>query len=413
MPGLLITDVEYRGVVGDLLVSNTMISRLGGYDQIINGAGLIAVPAFDDAHVHFRDPGLTEKEDLLTGARAAAAGGYARVVCEPNTRPVIDDAAQLRQHRQRVHALGIPITVEMKCALTLGQQGTALVNIPGILEHLPFGVDFSSDGEPVADYDLLVRAFRLLSPPARLHLHCEATPHTETVMEDVFGPGPTLAREPALIALALAALAEAGAGRLHIQHVSLAESALLIADAKGKGLPVTAEVTPHHLLLCAEDIPSSDDGPDANWKMNPPLRSAADMFAMRRALAAGVIDYIATDHAPHSPAEKAQPWDAAPFGVIGLETAFAACLSLMYTGDLTFERLVAAMTGEADAYSRAFGYEAPNLTLIDPLLVWSVEPETFYSKGRNCPFAGMTLKGRPVYTIANGQVVMAEGKVLF
>ncbi len=413
MPGVLIREVEYRGTVGDLLVSTTLVNRLGDYDRVIDGKGLIAVPAFDDGHVHFREPGFTEKEDLLSGARAAAAGGYARVVCEPNTRPVIDDIDALRAHRRRVRELGLPIAVETKCALTLGQQGDALVNIPGIAAGVPFGVDFSSDGEPVADYDLLVRAFRMCDAPVRIHLHCEGTPRAEARLTAALGPGPALAREPALIALALAARAEAGRGRLHIQHVSLAESARLIAEAKSKGFPLTAEVAPHHLLLCDEMIPTRDGGPDANWKMNPPLRSAADMFAMRRALAEGVIDVIATDHAPHTSAEKAKPWDEAPFGVIGLETAFGAGMALVFSGDLTFDRLIAAMTGEAAAYSHAFGYEAAQITLIDPKMVWTVEPEKFYSKARNCPFAGMTFTGRPVYTIANGQVVMADGEVLF
>jgi dihydroorotase len=413
MPGVLIRDVEYRGEVTDLLVSTTQVNRLRDYDHVIDGTGLVAVPAFDDGHVHFREPGFTDKEDLLTGARAAAAGGYARVVCEPNTRPVIDDAEALRAHWRRVRELGLPITVETKCALTLGQAGEALVNIPEIAAGVPFGVEFSSDGEPVADHDLLVRAFRLCDGPTRIHLHCEETPRSRERVAAFLGPGTPMAREAELIALALEARADAGTGRLHIQHVSLAESARLIADAKRKGFPVTAEVAPHHLLLCDEMIPTRDGGPDANWKMNPPLRSAADMFAMRRALAEGVIDVIATDHAPHTPAEKARAWDDAPFGVLGLETAFGACMGLVLTGDLTFDRLIAAMTGDAAAYSRAFGFEAAQLTLVDPKAVWTVDPDRFYSKSRNCPFAGMTFTGKPVYTIANGQVVMAEGEVLF
>jgi dihydroorotase len=219
-------------------------------------------------------------------------------------------------------------------------------------------------------------------------------------------------REPALIALALSALAEAGCGRLHIQHVSLAESAQLIAAAKAQGLPVTAEVSPHHLLLCAEDIPLHNGEPDANWKMNPPLRSREDMRAMRRALADGTIDVIATDHAPHTPAEKAQRWDEAPFGVIGLETAFAACMSLVHDGTLAFTQLINALNPTLPTAAASWTY-AQGYTLVDPNAAWTVDPERFYSKGRNCPFAGMTLTGKPVYTIVNGKIVMAEGEVLF
>jgi dihydroorotase len=170
-------------------------------------------------------------------------------------------------------------------------------------------------------------------------------------------------------------------------------------------------VTPHHLLLCEEDIPRRGDGPDPNWKMNPPLRSRTDMMAMRRALALGIIDTIATDHAPHTPAEKARPWDAAPFGVIGLETAFAACNAVVQAGDVPLSRIVSATGGDLDVLCASdFPHD---LVLIDPNHVWTVDPDKFYSKSRNCPFAGMTFKGKAMYTIIDGKVVMAEGEVLF
>jgi dihydroorotase len=219
-----------------------------------------------------------------------------------------------------------------------------------------------------------------------------------------------MTQEAAIIRMHLRTL-EGTSGRLHIQHVSLAESAVLIAEAKRRGLAVTAEVTPHHLLLCADDIPSRDGEPDANWKMNPPLRSREDMLAMRRALAEGVVDMLATDHAPHTPAEKARGWADAPFGIIGLETALGACLSLMHDGTLTWARLQDALCAQPGRLVPLAPKDG--VTLIDPDAEWVVEPSEFYSRGRNCPFAGTKFRGRPLYTFARGRLVMAEGEVLF
>jgi len=406
MPGILIKEVEYQGTVGDLLVSGHGVVRLGDYDQVIDGRGLIAVPAFADHHVHFRDPGQTEKEDVLSGARAAAAGGYAFVRCEPNTRPVIDSIESVLTFFSRVWGMDLPVTILPKCALTVGQQGEELVDIEEISARVPW-IRFSSDGEPVSNRELLQAAILATEGKTFIDLHCEETPRSaERVTRDL-GFGEPMTREADLIRLAIATLAEIGHGKLHFQHVSLAESVVLIADAKRRGLSITAEVAPHHLLLTREDIPQRDGVPDANWKMNPPLRGQEDMLAVRRGLADGVIDLLATDHAPHTPEEKAQPWDEAPFGVIGLETAFGAAMSLVHAGELTFARLIEAMAPSTD------GGELPNITVVDPNAEWTVDPDRFYSKSRNCPFTGMTFKGKPVYTIAGGKLVMAEGTVLF
>ncbi|MEI7833183.1 MAG: dihydroorotase, partial [bacterium] len=377
-----IKNVSYKGVTGDLPIGEAVN---GSYDEVIDGTGLIAVPSFVDVHVHFRDPGQTEKEDLVTGANAAVAGGYGRVVCEANTSPVIDTVAKVQAFYARVAVLKLPIEVSTKCALTIGQQGEQLVDISELKAQFP-EIILSSDGEPVTDLNLLVEAFRAAGD-TEIHLHCEETPRSHERIVAALGAGEYLRREPELIKLGIAALTTAGNGKLHIQHVSLAESVELIADAKARGLAVTAEVSPHHLLLCEDDIPQHDGARDANWKMNPPLRSHADMLAMRRALADGTINVIATDHAPHTKAEKAQPWDAAPFGVIGLETAFGACMTLMHNGELTFERLIAAMTGNEKSLTSG-------VTLIDPNEEWIVNPDAFKSKSKNTPFSGMRFKGR-------------------
>lgn len=406
MPGVLIKDVAYQGKTGDLLVSGHGVVPLGDYDHVLDGRGLIAVPAFSDSHVHFRDPGQTEKEDVLSGARAAAAGGYAFVRCEPNTRPVIDNIEAVLSFFSRVWGMDQPITILPKCALTVGQLGEELVDIEDISARVPW-IRFSSDGEPISNRELLRKAILATEGKTFIDLHCEETPRSAERVAHDLGFGESMTREAELIRLAISTLEDVGHGKLHIQHVSLAESVVLIADAKRRGLTVTAEVAPHHLLLTKDDVPQRGDGPDANWKMNPPLRNREDMLAVRRGLADGTIDFLATDHAPHTPEEKARPWDEAPFGVIGLETAFGAAMSLVHAGELTFARLIEAMASTTD------GGELPNITVVDPNAQWDVDPDRFYSKSRNCPFAGMTLKGKPVYTIAGGKLVMAEGEVFF
>ena len=430
MSGILITNVQYAGEETSLYLEGAAFQRWTGAPPaeatVIAGKGLTAVSGLIDRHVHFRDPGLTEKEDLLSGARAAAAGGYCSVVCEPNTRPVIDTVDAVAAFDRRVADLGLPIFVRTKAALTRGQLGEKLVDIPALSEHVSA---FSDDGEPVTDEALLGRALDAigrLEHYTEITAHCEETPRSGGKVRAALGLGPKYAREPEIIALHLRAW-DAHLAPLHVQHVSMASSAEAIAKAKnlytryphlvGSGvvLPLTAEVTPHHLLLCVDDVPRWGGAPDANWKMNPPLRSRADMLAMRRALADGVIDYIATDHAPHRPEEKSRGWDEAPFGVIGLETALGACLSLYHAGEITFDRLIAAMTLNGWFLTQGVTRPTPScgITLIDLQKRWRVEPDTFYSKARNCPFVGTTFTGKAMYTIVNGQVAMAEGTVNF
>ncbi len=421
---LLIRDVEYEGEVTDLLVQGSEIipapRELPAEMQTIQATGLVAVPGLVDVHVHFRDPGGTDKEDLLSGARAAAAGGFVTVLCEPNTRPVIDSPEAVHAIYRRIKELGIPCSlVRTKAAITLGQAGTALTDFRDLVTA--GAVAFSDDGEPIVDDNLLLKAFRRAGiayfPEPYLTAHCEETPRSAAKIRAALGEGPALAREDDLVRMHLAVLAQANeerCGALHIQHVSMAATVERIAHSKRNGIACSAEVTPHHLLLCAEDIPAHHGEADANWKMNPPLRSREDMLALRRALADGVIDVIATDHAPHTVEEKSRDWDEAPFGVIGLETALGACLSLVHDGVLSMTRLIDAMSRKPAALlSRIDDHRASGLTLIDPMHVWTVDPNTFYSKARNCPFAGMTFKGRAAYTIADGRIIMAEGKVLF
>lgn len=411
MPGILMRDVIYHGEVTDLLLEEMRLTPAPRHwpdDALILPArGLVAMPGVVDVHVHFRDPGFTEKEDILSGARAAAAGGVTTVLCEPNTRPVIDTVAAVQDFTSRVQEARIPVAVYPKSALTAQQLGEQLVDIAALEPLVPA---FSDDGEPVVNRDLLIEAFRTTGHV--ITAHCEETPRSAERVRSTLGQGPELARETELIQLHVDALARAGSGRLHVQHVSLAASLEPLRYARKAGLPVTAEVTPHHLLLCAEDIPADRN---ADWKMNPPLRSRADMLALRAALAAGLIDIVATDHAPHTGEEKSRGWDHAPFGCIGLETALPACLSLVREGALSFTRLTEAMSlAPARLLPAHFqsGMEG-NVTLVDLDAAWTVDPDHFYSRARNCPFAGRRFTGKPVITIAGGQLVYTEGRVQF
>ena len=421
MPALLIHEVELAGEVTDLLVDVQRItapsSPVCADVDVIEARGLTALLSPIDVHVHFRDPGLTEKEDLLSGARAAAAGGFPTVLCEPNTRPVIDTPEQVSIFAERVAHLGIPLAVYTKAAVSRGQQGEGLTDIPALRQARAAAL--SDDGEPLLNEELLIAALRASvvagEAPLVLTAHCEETPRSAEKVRVTLGAGLAMAREVEIIRLHLQALEAAACGRLHIQHVSLAESVTLIAQAKRLGLAVTAEATPHHLLLCAEDILLRVGEPDANWKMNPPLRSRADMLALRRALAEGIINMVATDHAPHTPAEKAQSWDAAPSGVIGLETAMGAYLSLVRDETISLPRLNEALNLAPARLLPSWATPdlAGSLTLVDLNAAWTVDPGKFYSKARNCPFAGHSFSGKVVCTIAKGQVVYRDGEVNF
>lgn len=400
MPNILIQHLQIAGKTVHLYLSEGRITPVTEFHDLevehcIYAKGLMAVPAFRDQHVHFRDPGYLEKETLLTGARAAAAGGYVTVACEANTLPVIDDRAGVERFYQRVAEFGIPLNISTKIALSKGQRGEEISNIP--LDMLGKEMSsVSSDGEPVVNKELLISALRLINGRVAIDLHCEETPGSEAKVRKILGEGIPGAREVDLIRFALQALTEAGCGWLHIQHVSLAASVKLISEARRSGLHVTSEVTPHHLLLSQEDIPLRNGELDANWKMNPPLRTREDMFAMRKALAGGEIDFIATDHAPHTSEEKSRPWREAPYGVIGLETAFAACMSLVHKCELSFSRLIDAMSRKQSIDDIA---TLSGITLIDFDWEWWPDADYFYSRSRNCPFVGEKLHGKVRHTI--------------
>jgi len=374
--------------------------------EVIEAAGLVVAPGLVDLHVHFRQPGQQWKETIATGSRAAAAGGFTTVVCEPNTRPPVD-APKMLEGLRRLAARDALVRVYFKACITEGQRGQRVVAVQSL--KLAGAAALSDDGEPVLDGAVMARAL----DEARAHdmvltPHCEESPVSRQA-----APAPEpYAREPELVSRDVALAARHG-GRIHFSHISTADSARLIAEAKRSGHAVTAEATPHHLTLSSEDAAADD----ANAKMIPPLRSKADVEAVRRALAEGVVDAVASDHAPHAPKEKALPYDDAPFGVIGLETSLGVVLTeLVHSGLISLEQAIERMSA---APARILGLEAGTLAVgsradivvFDPAHEWTVEPDRFLSKSRNCPFAGRTLRGRAVTTIVGGGVVMREGAI--
>ncbi len=381
--------------IGDVLVRDGVIAGSGEVTEgqageVLDAAGLWVLPGPMDIHVHLREPGQEHKETIATGTQAAIAGGFTAVACEPNTVPPCDSpdrlAAVIEMAERTAAARVLP-----KCAITVGQKGRELTDFEAL--RAAGAVAASDDGFSVADR-VLMRSAVVTSGQTGLPL----TLHVD-------GPG--------MVERDISLAAEAG-WRVHFSHVSLAEEAELIARARAEGMQVTGEVTPHHLTLTADDAP----GGEANFKMNPPLASATDAAAMRSALASGVLTVIASDHAPHSPAEKALPYEDAPPGVIGLETTLAVVWThLVGPGNASPDAVVRALTsGPAEV----LGLPAPSLrtgapadiALFDPSRTWVVEPERFKSKARNCPFAGHRLRGEVISTLVGGRVAMREGSIL-
>ena len=379
---------------GDLLVRSGVIAGVGEVEaagaEIIEAEGLWVLPGLIDLHVHLRQPGQEYKETIATGTRAAAAGGFAAVACEPNTSPPTDSPERLARIRQIAEREAL-VRVLPKCAITLGQEGREVADLQAL--RRAGAVAASDDGFSVPDAEVMRRAFAAAKQAGLpLTVHVDGS---EMVDRDI-------------------GLCQEADWPIHFSHVSLAAEVELIARARSKWLRVSGEATPHHLVLSRDDSPADD----ASFKMNPPLASPADRAALRSALAAGVLTVIASDHAPHSSEEKARPYDQAPPGVIGLETT----LGVIWTALVQAQRadaatVIAALTAGP---ASVLGIEPPalregapaNITLLDPERVWAVDPERFQSKGRNCPFAGRKLRGGPVATIVGGRVVMREGSML-
>jgi dihydroorotase len=378
--------------------------------RIVDVKDLWVVPGLVDLHVHLREPGQEYKEDIETGTRAAAAGGFTTVCCMPNTRPVNDQRAITELIVRRAREVG-SVRVRPIGAITHGLEGKALADIAEMKEAGIVAI--SDDGRPVMNAGLLRRAFEyartfdlpLVQHAEDLELAEGGAMNEGTVSTRIGIRGQPACAESAMVARDLEIVEWTGA-RYHVAHVSTARTVALVRDAKRRGLPVTCEVTPHHLALTDEACSTYD----TRTKVMPPLRTTADQEALIEALADGTIDAIATDHAPHSPVEKDVEFECAAPGMLGLETALPIVLDFVRMGTLDDKRVIAALTGAA---ARAFGVPGGSLAIgapadvcvIDPERPFAIAGDALASKSKNTPFAGQTLAGRAVLTLCEGRAV--------
>jgi len=401
----------------DVLVDGGRIAAVGprldtAADRTVDAHGLVIVPGLIDMHVHLREPGDEVKETILTGVRAAVRGGFTTVCAMPNTRPVNDRREITQRIVAEARRAGLANVLPI-AAITRASGGRDLVDMADLVAA--GAAAFSDDGRPVPDSRVMRLALESAAAAGSLVIdHCEDRSLSEggaindgAVSTRLGIPGIPAAAEDVMVARDII-LAEAAGTRVHIAHLSTAGAVRMVGEAKARGVRVTAEATPHHLLLTDEAI----EAPDTNFKMNPPLRSASDAAALVEALRTGVVDVIATDHAPHTAEEKGRDFAAAPFGIVGLETAVSLVLDrLVRPGTISFPRFVelfsagpARLLGLATKGRLAAGADA-DLTILDPDLPVTVDKTRFESKGRNTPFDGWVLRGGPVMTIVGGRIV--------
>ncbi|WP_125707918.1 dihydroorotase [Lacticaseibacillus porcinae] len=401
---------------GDLLTTDGVISALGHDLQapakttVIDLKGATLMPGLVDVHVHFREPGYEAKETIKTGAQAAAHGGYTTVVAMPNLNPVPDNVTDLENLIAKNHT-DAKIHVYQFAAITAGLHSQKHTDYAGLRAAGALG--FSNDGVGVQDAATMYQAMQgaaKVNAPIVAHIEDEGF-KGDGVMNagpkaDELGlPGMSNLTETAQLARDLV-LAEASGVHYHACHVSTATSVDLIRFAKARGVNVTAEVSPHHLLLADQDIPADD----AMYKMNPPLRSEKDRQALIAGLLDGTLDMIATDHAPHTAAEKTGSMLKASFGIVGSETAFALLYThFVMTNIFTLEQLVNWMsTNPAEKFGLNAGHvlvgEPADLTVMDLCDPYTIDPKDWFSKGHNSPFIGEQVYGRTLYTIAGGRI---------
>jgi dihydroorotase len=406
---------EGLDAVCDVRVDGGVVSQLGtnvdaNGHRVVGGAGLVLAPAFVDPHVHLRVPGGEDEETIASGTAAAAAGGYCAILAMPNTEPVVDSAAVLGSLIEDARTQA-EVPVGFLAAITRGQAGAELTEMAELAEQGAAG--FTDDGRPVVAPGLMRRALQYHGIAGRrLALHCEEPTlsrgghmHEGAVSAELGFAGYPSVAESVMVErdLSLAAYEEVP---LHLLHLSARESVEALRAAQAKGVAATAEVTPHHLCLTDEAVRTLDP----NLKMNPPLRSEDDRAALVEGLRDGTIGSVATDHAPHARHEKEVPFEAAPFGVTGLETAFAALYtSLVEPGLVPLETLLERMSAGP---ARAYGLEPPrisvgspaNLVLLDTQATWRVEEDRFRSRSANSWLLGQTLRGQVRMTVAAGQM---------
>ena len=415
--GRLIDPVSGRDEELDIQVADGTITAIGKNlsapaAQVIELRGKIVAPGFIDMHVHLREPGFEHKETILTGVTSAAAGGFTAVCCMPNTNPPIDDESVVRfiQAKARTALNGL-VDVYPVGAVTKERKGEHLAPMAELSDA--GAVAFTDDGDPVHDAEIMRRALEYAAMFGKTIIqHAQDIPLTrggamnEGYVATLLGiPGMPPAGEEVVVARDIL-LARFTGGHYHVAHISTAGVAELLRQARARGEDVSGEVTPHHFTLTDEAVKTYD----TNTKMNPPLRTASDVEALRRALKDGTIEVIATDHAPHSFDEKQVEFQFAPFGIVGLETAIGLTITeLVSTGVLSLKQMVEKFSTNPRRILRlppikiAEG-ERANLTMIDPSLQWVVDPSTFRSKSKNTPFGGRKLTGKSFGIINNGEV---------
>lgn len=413
--GRVISPEDSVDAITDVRIENGLIQQLGldlpTADESIDATGQIVAPGFVDIHAHLREPGGELSETFATGLAAAVAGGFTSVCAMPNTQPVNDRAELTRSVMEKTSRLGLARVFPI-AAVSMGSQGESLTDFAGL--KAGGAVAFSDDGKAIKTAGLARRAMlqaRELGLP--IIEHCEDASLT---MGGVMNEGeaakllrvkgiPPCSEEVCLARDLI--LAEATGAHLHAAHLSTARAIDLVRIARRRGVRVTCEVMPHHFVLTDEAVVKYG----SNAKMNPPLRSAADVKAVVDGIADGTVDVIATDHAPHAPQLKAQPLDQAPFGIIGFETALGLAMThLVHTGKISLWHLVTLLTanparviGQPLGRLRVGG--AADLTLFDPGREWTYSIAASRSKSRNTPFDGWTLRGKVMYTIVAGKVV--------
>jgi dihydroorotase len=407
--------------LADVLIQDGLISTVGSKVSsvpagtvILEAGGCVVAPGLVDLHTHLREPGREEAETVESGARAAALGGYTAVVAMPNTDPAIDNAAVVRQVLDL--GAGACCDVRVAGAITVGRQGRQLAPMA---EMAALGVNlFTDDGTGVQDARLMRRALEYSSAlGVTLAQHCEDSSlaggghmHEGEWSSRLGIPGQPAEAEELMVMRDLA-LARLTGARVHFLHLSTAGSLAMIRGAKASGLEVTAEVAPHHFTLTDAEVASYDPV----FKVNPPLRSDADVAAVKAALADGIIDAIATDHAPHTQESKEAPFDEAPPGMLGLETAAALALTEL---DIPVEKVLALMSwqpariaGLAAEHGGPIQVGRPaNICVIDLSAKWVVDPYALASRSRNTPYAGRALVGRVRHTVLRGEPVVVEGE---
>ena len=421
--GRIVDPVNAIDEVGDIVVEDGIIQEISTgirarKAEVLDASGKVVCPGFIDIHVHLREPGYEYKEDIASGTRAAAAGGFTTVCCMPNTNPVIDNGAVATFVRSRARGVGVVNVVPIG-SITKKQQGTEISEMGELVRA--GCVAFSDDGRPVMNAEIMRRALeysRMFDMPIISHCEdlnlSEGGQMHEGFYSTLYGlKGIPPAAEEVMVARDIL-LAEATGGRVHIAHISTRGSIELVKMAKGKGLPVTCEVTPHHLSLTDELLRDYD----TDKKVNPPLRSWEHVEALRRALKDGVIDCIASDHAPHEVEAKDCEFNLASCGISGLETAVAVVVNdLVHAGILELADVVRLMSVnparilKLDRGSLSAG-KAADITILDLEVERRVETSEFWSKGENNPFKGRILKGWPWATIVGGRLVAHDGKIV-